>query len=199
MHQFGALFLLLLHATQSASLVLSNTPTSNALYQGTPQIIQPANLVPPSNHTDRLIWGTNYDVGSNLTIYITLGDTALAQSLHELLQLATQQVHDRAAVFGPTKPVPSRKKEPNLTQTIRAGLVYSIEPSRALVPRRPGLEWGEFQVATSWLYEHVSVLSNRRECTFLLIRRISVSTGQEANLAFGAIKPLNISTKVDAA
>ena len=198
MHQFTApssllLLLLLLYATQSASLVLSNTPTSNPLYQGTPRLIQPANLIPPSNHTDhRLTWGTYHDIGSNLTIYLTLlGSTAPASSLHELLHLATQQVHDRAALFGPTKPVPYRKKERNLTQTVGAGLVYFVEPSRPLVPRRPGLEWGEFETVTSWLDGHLEVLLNGRACTFVLFRRLSVVTGQEVNLAFGAIKPVN--------
>ena len=199
MHHFRALFLplLLLHASQSASLVLSNTPTSNALYQGTPQTIQPGNLTPPSNRsTDRLTItrGTYHDIGSNLTIYITLGDTAVpAQSLHELLRLATQQVHHRAALFGSAAPVPHRKHERNLTQTVGAGgrLVYFVDPSPAFVPGRPGLEWGEFEAVTSWLYEHLSVVSTGREWSFVLFRRIGAATGQEVNLAFGAVKSLN--------
>ena len=196
MHQFREFSLLLLYATESASLVLSNTARSNALNQGTPNIIQPANLIRPQNRTGPLGWG-NYlycDIGSNLTIDITLGDTALAQPVHELLTLAKEQVHDRAARFGLITPVPHRKKARDLTHIVRAGLTYFIEPAPAFVRGRPGLEWGEFEVATSWLYEHFTTLLKHRECSFVLFRTLSVSTGQEVNLAFGAIRPLDNTT-----
>ena len=182
--------MLLLYATESASLVLSNTARSNAINQGTPQ---PVNLIQPQNKTGPFTWGNElyYDIGSNLTIYITLGDTAPAQPVHELLILAKEQVHDRAARFGPITPVPRRKKARDLTHIVRAGLTYFIEPAPAFVRGRPGLEWGEFEVVTSWLYEHFTNVLKHRECTFVLFRRLSVTTGQEVNLAFGAIKPLD--------
>ena len=191
MHQFRSFSLLLLYATESASLVLFHMLRSNAINHGTPQIIQPANLIQPQNRTGLFTWGDYYDIGSNLTIYIILGDTAPVQPVHELLILAKEQVHDSAALFGPVTPVPHRKKTRDLTHIDRAGLTYFIEPVPAFVRERPGLEWGEFEVVTSWLYEHFVVLLNHRECNFVLFRRLSVTTGQEANLAFGGIKPLN--------
>ena len=182
---------------QSASLVLANTPSPNAINRGTPEIIQPANLIQPQNQTDPLTWGTYYDIGSNLTVYITLGNTAPTQALDELLLLAREQVHERAALFGPTTPVPFREKKSEMRQTVHAGLTYFIEPGRAFVPRRPGLQWGEFEIVTSWLYEHREVSLNHRGCTFLLFKKLSMTTGQQANLAFGAIKPLETPVAVD--
>ena len=182
---------------QSAALVISNTPRPNAISQDTPQTIQPANLIQPQNRTGPLVWGTNYDIGSNLAIYITLDDTGPAQPLPELLLVAKQQVHDHAALFGPRTPVPRRKKSPELTQTIHAGFTYFINPTGAFVRGRPGLDWGEFEAVTSWLYEHQGMLLNHRDCTFLLFRKIGVTTGQEVNLAFGAIEPVNTTIAVD--
>lgn len=194
MHQLRAISVLLLYAVimQSASLVISNTPRSNAISHGTPHIIQPADIVPPQNQTGPLTWGTYYDIGSNLSVYISLGDTAPAQPFYNLLLLSKEQVHDHAALFGPTTPVP-RTKHPELTRVIHAGLTYFIEPMRALVPGRPGLEWREFDVVTSWLYEYFRAMLNHQACTFLLFRKISVTTGQEVNLAFGEIRPVNTS------
>lgn len=193
MHLIKALCLLLLSAKQSASLVASNMPRSNAINQGVPQIIRPANLIQiqAENQTGPPTTGTYHDIGSNLTIYIILGDTAPAQAVYELLLLAKEQIHDRAAHFGPTNLVPRRQKRPDLTQTIRAGLVYYVQPSRIFNPRRPGLAWGEFEVATSWLFEHRFQYMNHRQCNFLLFGRISPLTGQELNLGFGAIELLN--------
>lgn len=191
MHQIRALFLLFLYAIQSASLVPSNTPRSNANYPGTAQVLQLANLIQPQNQSGSLTLGTYYDIGSNLTVCIILGDTGPAQSLYELLLLAKEQVHDRAALFGSKTTVPRRKKSRDLTQTTNAGLVYFIEPARAFYPSRPGLEWGEFEVLTFWLYEHLLVPLIYRNFSFVLFSRVNVTTGQEVNLAFGAIKPLN--------
>lgn len=183
---------------QSASLVISNTARPSAISHGTPHIIQPANLVQPQNQTGPLTWGTYYDIGSNLTIYITLGDTAPAQPFYGLLLLSKEQVHDHATLFGPTTPVP-RKRRPELTQVVRAGFTYFIEPTRALVPGRPGLEWREFDVVTSWLYEYFRAMLNHRDCTFLLFRKINGTTHQEVNLAFGEVRPTNTRTALDTA
>lgn len=198
MHQLRAISVLPLYAMQCASLVISNPARSNAISHGTPHIIQPTNIVKPQNQTGPLTWGTYYDIGSNLIVYITLGDTAPAQPFYDLLLLSKEQVHHHAALFGPTAPVP-RKKHPELTQVIRAGFTYFIEPTRALVPGRPGLEWQEFDVVTSWLYEYFKAMLNHRDCTFLLFRKINVTTGQEGNLAFGEIRPLNTRIAVDTA
>lgn len=184
---------------QSASLVLANTniPRSNPINQGTPQILPPANLIQPQkNQTGRLTWGTDHDIGSNLTIYISLGDPCPPQSLYDLLILAKEQVRDRAVLFGPTTRVPHRKANPELTQTTHAGLEYFIEPGRVLNPRHPGLEWGEFEVLTSWLYEYLWILFNHRYCNYVLYRK-NVTTGMELNLAFGEIKPLETTVAVD--
>lgn len=189
MHQLRALSLLFLSAVQSASLVLSNMPRSNPIDQGTPPTLQLANLIQPQNQTGPLTWGTDHDIGSNLTVYITLGDPTPPQSLYELLVLAKEQVRDRAALFGSTTRVPRRKANPDLTQTIYQGLEYFIEPGRVLNPRHPGLQWGEFQVLTFWLYEYLWISINHRECNFVLYRR-NETTGQEVNLAFGEIKAL---------
>ena len=170
-------------------------PRSNAVNEGALQIIQPANLIQAENQTGQLATGGYHDIGSNLTIYImTLEKTAPTQAIYELLLLAKRQIHDRAALFGPTNIVPRRQKRPDLTQTTRAGLVYYVQPSRIYNPRRPGLAWGEFEVATSWLFEHI----NHRQCHFLLFGRISQLTGQELNLGFGAIELLNSTMTVKA-
>ncbi|CAD6592022.1 MAG: hypothetical protein ASARMPREDX12_005574 [Alectoria sarmentosa] len=166
--------------------------------QNTPQILQPAYSIQLQNQTSPLTSGTDHDIGSNLTIYINLGGPAPAQPLYELLLLAKEQVRDRAALFGPTSRVPHRKANPDLTQTTQAGLEYFIEPGRVLNPRHPGLEWGEFEVLTFWLYEYLWILLNHRECSFVLYRR-NVTTGQELNLAFGEIRPLETTAAVDAA
>lgn len=197
MQHSRASYLLFLYAMQSPSLVLSNMPRSNPTNQGTPQTPQPANLIQPQNQTASRVRGTDHDIGSNLAIYIILGDPAPAQTLYQLLLLAKDQVQDRAALFGPTTLVPHRKANPELTQTIYAELEYFIEPARVLNPRRPGLEWGEFEVLTFWLYEYLWILLNHQECTFLLFRR-NVTTGQELNLAFGGIKPVKLTAAVDA-
>lgn len=198
MHQLGAISVLPLYAMQSASLVISNTARSNAISHGTPQIIQPATIGQPQNQTGPLTGGTYYDIGSNLTIYITLGDTAPAQPLHELLLLSKEQVHNHAALFGPTTPVP-RRKHPELTQVVRAGFTYLVEPARAFVPGRPGLLWREFDVLTAWLYGYFRTMPNDRSCTFLLFRKVNLTTGQEVNLASGEIRPTKTRIAVDAA
>lgn len=166
--------------------------------QGTPQILQPANPIQLQNQSNPLAWGTDHDIGSNLTVYISLGDPAPAQPLYELLLLAKEQVRDRSALFGPTTRVPRRKANPDLTQTIHGDLEYFIEPGRVLNPRRPGLEWREFEVLTFWLYEYLWILMNHRICNFVLYRR-NVKTGQELNLAFGEIKPFEIAVVADTA
>ena len=180
------MLILLPFAVQSASLELSNTPRSNPINQGTPQILQPANLIQPQNLTSLLLGGTSYDIGSNLTVYITLGEPVPPDDLDQLLKAAKEQVQDHATSFGPQTPVPLRKKKKNrdLTQTFYHGLEYIIEPGPAYVPRRPGLEWGEFQVVTLWLYEHLSSFLEQRACTFVLFRK------EEINLAFGKISTL---------
>ena len=191
MHKLRALSLLLLCATVSASLVLSNTPRSNQINQGTPEVIQRANLIQPQTQTIPPPRGTYHEIRSNLTIYITLGDTAPPQAVSELLVLAKDQVHDDAAHLGPTNTVPRRNNTDGLTQIIHTGLKYFIEPTRAFVHGRPPLEWGEFDSATSWLYEHHEVLLNHRQCTFVLFRKIGATTGNEVNLGFGGINGLN--------
>ena len=192
MHQLRSLLmsLFLPYAVQSALLDLSNTPRSNPMNQGTPQILQPANLIQPQNLTSSPPGGTYYAIGSNLTVYIILGEPVPPDDLDQLLKAAKEQVQDRATLFGPKTPVPLRRKKKNLnlTETLYDGLEYFIEPGPAYVPRRPGLEWGEFQVVTSWLYEHLSVSLKHRACSFLLFRKY-VTTG-EVNLAFGTIKTL---------
>ena len=177
---------LLPYAVQSASLKLSNTPRSNPINQGTPQILQPLNLIQPQNLTSSLLGGTNYDIGSNLSVYIVLGDPVPPDDLDQLLKAAEEQVQDHATLFGPQTPVPLRKKKKNrdLTQTFYHDLEYIIEPGPAYVRRRPGLEWGEFQVVTFWLYEHLSILLGHRACTFVLFR------GEGINLAFGKINTI---------
>lgn len=152
------------------------------------QILQPANSFQPRNQTWPPPWGTDHDIGSNLTIHITLRDPAPAQPLYELLLLAKRQVRDRAALLGPTTLVPRRKANPDLTQTIHGGLESFIEPARVSNPRNPGLNWAEFEILTFWLYEYLWVSSNRRKCTFVLLRHMP--TGMELNLGFGGIKPL---------
>ena len=188
MHQLSALLMLFIlpYAVQSASLESSNTPRSNPINQGTPQIIQPANLIQPQNLTNSLLGGTSYDIGSNLTVYITLGEPVSPDDLDQLLKAAKDQVQDHANSFGPQTPVPLRKKKKNrdFTQTFYHDLEYIIEPGPAYVPRRPGLEWGEFQVVTFWLYEHLSSFLEHRACTFVLFRKEGV------NLAFGKISTL---------
>ena len=198
MHQLGRFPLLLLCAIESASLVLPNKPRSNSIDQGTTQIIQPLNLIQPQNHPVPPPWGTDYEIRSNLTIHITLGDTAPAQTVNELLFLAKQQVRDRATQFGPTEPVPRPKRFLEMTQLIHAGLIYKIEPTRAFVRGRPPLEWGEFEAATSWLYENSKVLLNHRQLSFVLFRKIEVTTGNEVNLGFGKIAWLNSTNAADA-
>ena len=198
MHQLGTISLLLLCAIESASLVLSNKPRSNSIDQGTTQIIQPSNLVQPQNHAVPPPRGTDHEIRSNLTIYITLGDTAPPQTVDELLLLAKEQVHDRATQFGPTKPVPRPKYYPEMTQLIHAGLIYNIKPTRAFVRKRPPLEWGEFEAATTWLYENSKVLFNHRQLSFVLFRKIGVTTGNEVNLGFGKIAWLNSTMVADA-
>ena len=188
MHLCIALLLFLLYAKQSASLVRSDAPTSN---DRTPQLIRPANLIQAENQNEPLKFGTYYDIDSNLTIYIILRNEIPTQPLNELLHLSKERIHHFAVLYGPSTPVPRGEKHSNLTQTISAGLVYFLEPSRALIPHRPGLEWGEFETTTSWLYEHRLTLLNHRECNFVLFRRISSVTGQDINLGFGVIKPLN--------
>ena len=198
MHQLGTISLLLLCAIKSTSFVLSNKPRSNSIDQGTTQIIQPINLIKPQNYPVPPPRGTSYDIRSNLTIYITLGDTAPAQTVDELLLLAKEQTHDRASQFGPTEPVPRPKLYPEMTQLIHAGLIYEIEPRRALVRGRPPLEWGEFEAATSWLYESSKVFLNHRQLSFILFRKFGVTTGNEVNLGFGKITWLNSTIKADA-
>ena len=198
MHQLGSISLLLLCAIESASLVLTNKPRSNSIDQGTTQIIQPLNLVQPQNHPVPPPRGTNHDIRSNLTIYITLGDTAPTQTVYELLLLAKEQVHDHATQFGPTEPVPRPKLYPGMTQVIHSGLIYNIEPTHAFVRGRPPLEWGEFEAATSWLYENSKVLLNHRQLSFVLFRKIGVTTLNEVNLGLGRIAWLNSTTAADA-
>ena len=179
------------YAVQSASLKWSNTPRSNPINQGTPQILQPTNLIQPQNLTSSLLRGTEYSIGSNLTVYIISGELVPPDDLDQLLKAAKEQVQDRATLFGPKTPVPLRKKKKNhhLTQTFYDGLEYIIDPGPALVRGRPGLEWGEFQVVTFWLYEYLSLLLKHRACTFVLFRKY-VTTGAEVNLAFGETKTL---------
>ena len=174
------------YAVQSASFESSNTPRSNPINQGTSQILQPANLVQPQNLTSSLPGGTYYGIGSNVTVYITLGDPVPPDDLDQLLKAAKEQVQDHVTLFGPQTPVPLRKKKKNrdLTQTFYHDLEYIIEPGPAYVPGRPGLEWGEFQVVTFWLYESLSSLLKHRACTFVLFR------GEGVNLAFGKISTL---------
>ncbi|CAF9908818.1 hypothetical protein IMSHALPRED_007505 [Imshaugia aleurites] len=199
MHPVRPSSLLLLYATQSASLVLSNIPRSNPLNQATRQILQPANLlIQPQNQTGQLTTGTEHDIGSNLIVYITLGGSVPAEPLYKLLVLAKEQVHDRASLFGPTYQVPHHKANPDITETIYGELQYFIEPGRVLNPRHPGLEWGEFEVLTYWLYEYLWILLNHRWCTFVLYRK-NVTTGMELNLGFGEIKPYEPTVAVDTA
>ena len=198
MHQLGIFPLLLLCAIESASLVLPNKPRSNSIDHVTTQTIQPLNLIQPQNHPVPPPWGTNHDIRSNLTIYITLGETAPAQTVHELLFLAKEQVQNHTTQYGPTEPVPRPKFHPELTQLIHAGLIYNIEPTRAFVRGRPPLEWGEFEAATSWLYENSKVLLNHRQLSFVLFRKIGPSTGNEVNLGFGKIRWLNSTMAADA-
>lgn len=146
--------------------------------------------------SDPLPWGTDHDIGSNLTIYIALGDPTPAQPLYELLLLAKEQVRDCAALFGPTTVVPHHKANPDLTQTTHAGLKYFIEPSRVFSPSHSDLVWGEFEVLTFWLYKYLWILLNHRECNFVLFRRY-VTTFQQVNLGFGAIKPLETAVAVN--
>ena len=198
MHQLGTFSLLLLYAIESASLVLPNKPRSNSIDQGTTQIIQPLNLIQPQNHPVPPPRGTNHDIRSNLTIYITLGETAPAQSMNELLFLAKEQIHDDATQFGPTEAVPRAKFHPEMTQLIHAGLIYKFERTRAFVRGRPPLEWGEFEAATSWLYENSKALLNHRQLSFVLFRKIGVTTGNEVNLGLGKIAWLNSTMAADA-
>ena len=198
MHQLGTISLLLLCAIESASLVLSNKPRSNSIDQGATQIIQPSNLIQPQNHPVPPPWGTDHEIRSNLTIHITLGDTAPAQTVYELLLLAKEQVHDRATQFGPMDPVPRPKQYPGMTQVIHTGLIYNIEPTHAFVRGRPPLEWGEFEAATSWLYENSKMLLNHRQLSYVLFRKIGVTTGNEINLGFGKITWLNSTMAADA-
>ena len=191
MHQLGIISLLLLCAIQSASLVLPNKPRSNSIDQGTTQIIQPINLIQPQNHAVPPPWGTDHEIRSNLTIHITLGDTAPVQTVYELLLKAKEQVHDRASQFGPMQPVPRPKLFPEMTQTIHKGLIYNLEPTRAFVRKRSPLEWGEFEAATSWLYENSKGLLGHRQLSFVLFRKIGVTTGNEVNLGVGKIAWLN--------
>lgn len=196
MRQFRAPSLLYLYTIQCASLILSNMPRSNQIDQGTPEILQPTKLMQPQNQTGSLTWGTNHDIGSDLTVYISLGDAAPAQPLYELLLLAKEQVSNSSAHFGPTTLVPRHGANPGVTQVIHAGLKYFIERARVLNPRHPGLRWGEFEVLTFWLYEYLWISLNRRECNFVLFRR-NVTTGQELNLAFGSIEPLETTMGLD--
>ena len=193
MHQLRALTILILlpYAVQSAPLELSNTPRSNPINQGTPQILQPVNLIQPQNLTSSLLRGTHYGIGSNLTVYITLDEPVPPDDLDQLLKAAKQQVQDHATLFGPQTPVPLRQKKKNrdLTQTLYHDLEFIIEPGPAYVPRRPGLEWGEFQVVTFWLYEYLSSSLKHRACSFVVFRKY-VATGEEVNLAFGKINTL---------
>ena len=180
---------------QSASLISSNMPRSNP-NQGSPRLLQPANSIQPQNQSGPLTEGTDHDIGFNLIVYMMLDDPTPAQPLYELLVTAKEQVSDRAALFGLMTLVPSRKANPELTQTTHAGLEYFIERARVLNPRNPGLEWKEFEVLTFWLYEYLWILLNHRLCTFVLFRR-NVTTGMELNLAFGGIKPLETTVAVD--
>ena len=180
------MLILLPYAVQSAPLVSSNTPRSNPINQGTSQILQPATLIQPQNLTSSLLGGTYYEIGSNLTVYITPGEPVPPDDLDQLLKAAKEQVQDHATLFGPQTPVPLRKKKKNrdLTQTFYHDLEYIIEPGPAYVRRRPGLEWGEFQVVTFWLYESLSSVLKHRACTFVLFRKEGI------NLAFGKISTL---------
>ena len=192
MHQFRALFLLLLNTIRCASPI----PTSNQINQGTPQILQPTKLIQPQNQNGSRIRGTNHDIGSNLTVYIILGDAAPVQTLYELLILAKEQVHNRAVLFGPTALVPRHHANPDVTQVIHAGFKYFIDRARVLNPRHPGLRWGEFEILTFWLYEYLWVSLNRRECNFVLFRK-NETPGMELNLGFGTIKPLETTMGLD--
>ena len=180
------MLILLPYAVQSASLKSSNTPRSNPINQATPQILQPVILIQPQNLTSSLTVGTYYGIGSNLTVYITLEEPLPPDDLDQLLKAAKEQVQDHATVFGSQTPVPLRKKKKNrdLTQTFYQDLEYIIEPGPAYVRRRPGLEWGEFQVVTFWLYQNLSSLLKHRACSFVLFR------GEGVNLAFGKINNL---------
>ena len=197
MHQLGTISLLLLCAIESASLILPNKPRSNSIDQGTTQIKQPLNLVQPQNRPVPPPWGTDHEIRSNLTIHITLRDTAPAQTVDALLLRAKEQVHDHAGQFGPTEPVPRPKQYPGMTQVIHAGLIYNIEPTHAFVRGRPPLEWEEFETATSWLYENSKVLLNHRQLSFVLFRKIGVTTLNEVNLGLGRIAWLNSTTAAD--
>lgn len=181
---------------QSASLVQSNMPRSNPTAQSKKQNLPPTNLTQLQNQIGQLTFGTDHDIGSNLTIYITLGDPTPAQPLYELLLLAKEQVRDRAVLFGPTTLVPNHEANPDLTQTTHAGLKYFIERSHVFSPSHPGLAWGEFEILTFWLYEYLWILLNHQECSFVLFRRY-VTTGQEVNLGFGEIKPLETTVAVN--
>ncbi len=197
MHQFiASLPLLLVYATQSASLVLSNMPRSNPMNQGTPQLANPADLIQSQNQTGPLTSGTDHDIGSNLFVYMMLGDPTPTQPLYELLVMAKEQVSDRAALFGPTSVVPRRKANPQLTQTTHAGLEYFIDRSRVFSPRHPALQWKEFEILTFWLYEYLWILLNHQVCAFVLFRKNS-TTGMELNLAFGEIKTLETTRAVE--
>ena len=192
MDRFRLSSLLFLYAAECASLVLSNMPRTNAIDQGTPQLIQPANLIQPQNHTLQSPGGNYHDIGSNLSVYLTVGDPSPAQPLTELLLLAKEQVHDRAAQFGSTTTVSYRKKQSDLRTTTHAGLVYTIQPARYTARGRPGLDWGEWDIATTWLYEYFRNMPDHYLCTFLVFRM------WEFNLAFGEIKPLETLATVDA-
>lgn len=192
MHQFRALFLLLLNTIRCASLI----PTSNQINQGTPQISQPTKLIQLQNQNGSLIGGTNHDIGSNLTVYIILSDVAPAQTLYELLILAKEQVSNSTVLFGPTALVPRHHANPDVTQVIHAGYKYFIDRARVLNPRHPGLSWGEFELLTFWLYEYLWVSLNRRDCNFVLFRKTE-TPGLELNLGFGTIKPLETTMGLD--
>ena len=192
MHQFRALFLLLLNTIRCASLIL----ISNQINQGTPQILQPTKLIQPQIRSGSLRGGTDHDIGSDLTVYIILGHSAPAQTLYELLILAKEQVHNRTVLFGPTALVPRHDAKPDVTQVIHAGFKYFIDRARVLSPRHPGLRWGEFEVLTFWLYEYLWMSLNRRECNFVLFRKNETS-GRELNLGYGTIKPLETSMGLD--
>ena len=158
--------------------------------QGTPQLPNPADLlIQPQNQSSPLTSGTDHDIGSNLFVYLVLGDPAPIQPLYELLVLAKEQVSDRAALFGPTSIVPRRKAKPELTQTTYAGLEYFIDRSQVFSPLDPALQWKEFEILTFWLYEYLWILLNHQLCAFVLFRKKS-TTGRELNLAFGDIKAL---------
>ena len=95
-------------------------------------------------------------------------------------------------------PVPRPKYYPEMTQLIHAGLIYNIEPTHAFVRGRPPLEWGEFEAATSWLSANSEMLLNHRQLSFVLFRKIGVTTGNEVNLGFGKIGWLNSTMAADA-